>query len=437
MSLGNVIQKGLRLVAIEQETRSSRKMMSRKRLIPFLVILISGLTGALQETVPAVQRAAESAPAAPIVIPFELVTRHILIKVRINNSDPLSFIFDTGDKVAIVDLERARSLGLNLQGEVNVGGAGPGTLRGSYVREASLSVVGVEGTKQPVVLAIPLQAMQSRFGHDIDGIIGGDFIKQFVVEVDYPARVLRLRDRDKFVYSGSGEIVPMNLNSGGHPIISAEVTVTGRPAIKGKFIVDLGSGFSLALHSPFVEQQGLLESTPKTIKALGGGGAGGRVSGRTGRVAELKIGKFQIENPLTLFSQDKAGAFASSELQGNIGQMILSKFTVLLDYARDRIILEPNASLKEPIVPALGGLRLVAEGADYKTFRVEELVDDSPATEAGLQKDDIILVVDRLPTSGMSLSTLIETLNQPVPHRLSVSRAGKTLQIALTPRRII
>ena len=408
--------------------------MNRKRLIPFLVILISGLTGALQETVPAVQRAAEP---APLVIPFELVTRHILIKVRINNSDPLWFIFDTGDKVAIVDLERARSLGLNLQGEINVGGAGPGTLRGSYVRDASLSVVGVEGNKQPVVLALPLQAMQSRFGHDIDGIIGGDFIKQFVVEVDYPARVLRLRDKDRFVYSGSGEIVPMNLNSGGHPIISAEVTVTGRPAIKGKFIVDLGSGFSLALHSPFVEQEGLLESRPKTIQALGGGGAGGRVSGRTGRVAELKIGKFQIENPLTLFSQDKAGAFASSELQGNIGQMILSKFTVLLDYGRDRIILEPNASLKEPIVPALGGLRLVAEGADYKTFRVEELVDDSPAIEAGLQKDDIILGVDQLPTSGMTLSTLIETLNKAVPHKLSVSRAGKTLQITLTPRRLI
>src|SRR6185295_1761962 len=130
-----LFRKGCALLRSSNGTRSSRKMMSRKRLIPFLVILISGLTGALQQAVPAVQRAAEPAPAAPVVIPFELVTRHILIKVRINNSDPLSFIFDTGDKVAIVDLERARSLGLNLQGEVNVGGAGPGTFRGSYVRE--------------------------------------------------------------------------------------------------------------------------------------------------------------------------------------------------------------------------------------------------------------------------------------------------------------
>jgi hypothetical protein len=410
------------------------KSKIQNRFIPLFVILVGAATAALHETVPAVQRPAE--PAA-VVIPFELVTRHILIKVRINNSDPLWFIFDTGDKVAIIDLERAKSLGLNLQGEVNVGGAGPGTLRGSHVRDAFLSVVGLEGSRQPVVMAVPLQSMQSKFGHDIDGIIGGDFIKQFVVEVDYPARVLRLHDKDKFAYSGSGEIIPINLNSGGHPFISAEVTVTGRPAMKGKFLIDLGSGASLALHSPFVEQQGLLQTTQKTIKSLGGGGAGGRVAGRTGRIVELRIGKFQIENPLTLFSQDKAGAFASSESQGNIGQQILSKFTVLLDYGRDRIILEPNASFKDPIVPALSGLRLVAEGADYKTFRVEELIEDSPATEAGIQKDDIILMVDQLPTSGTTLSTLIEALNRPVPHKLSVSRAGKTLQLTLTPRRLI
>ena len=410
-------------------------MGSRRRiLIPLVAVLAFSVTGALPQIVSALPRGAE--PTA-VVIPFELVTRHILIKVRINNSDPLWFIFDTGDKVAIVDLERAKSLGLNLQGAVNVGGAGPGTLRGSYVRDASLGVVGLEGNNQPVVMAIPLQSMQSKFGHDIDGIIGADFIKRFVVEVDYPARVLRLHDRDKFEYSGPGETIPTNLNSGGHPIISADVTVAGRPPLKAKFVIDVGSGGSLVLHRPFVEQEGLLEPGPKTIKSLGGGGAGGKVTGRSGRITELRIGTFKIENPLTLFSQDQAGAFASSEIQGNIGQQILSKFKVLLDYSRGRIILEANASLRDPIAPVAIGARLVGEGTDYRTFRVEELLEDSPASEAGLQKDDIILSVDQRATSELTLSKLIETLEKPVPHKLSVSRAGKTVQITLTPRRLI
>ncbi|MEK6410063.1 MAG: aspartyl protease family protein [Acidobacteriota bacterium] len=380
------------------------------------------------------QRAAES---GPVVIPFELVTRHILIRVRINNSDPLWFIFDTGDKVAIVDSGRARSLGLNLQGEINVGGAGAGTLKGSYVRDASLSVMGLEGNPQPVVLAVPLEGLEPRFGHDIDGIIGADFIKQFVVEVDYPARVLRLHDKNKFAYTGSGEILPLTFIHGGHPIMDAEVTVTGRPAIKGRFVLDFGSGASLALHRPFVEQENLPGPSQKTIRTMGGGGVGGKVTGRSGRIASLRIGKFQIDNPLALFSEDKSGAFASSQIQGNIGAQILSKFKVLLDYDRNRIIFEPNASFKDPIGSASSGLRFIAEGSDYKTFRVEELLEDSPATEAGIQQDDVVVAVDGRPAAELTLSSLHELFEKPVPRKLSVRRKGQTLQITLTPRRLI
>ncbi len=408
--------------------------MNRRRLITLLLTLACGFAGASHQIVPAAQKTAEP---GPVVIPFELVTRHILIRVRINNSAPLWFIFDTGDKVAIVDLGRAKSLGLNLRGETNVGGAGAGTLKGSYVRDASLNVVGVEGNPQPVVLAIPLDGLQPRFGHDIDGIIGADFIKQFVVEVDYPARVLRLHDKDKFVYSGSGEIIPLTFINGGHPIIDAEITVTGRSAIKGRFVIDIGSGGSLALNRPFVEKENLPGPSQKTLRAMGGGGVGGKVTGRTGRVAELRIGKLQIDNPLTLFSEDKSGVFASSELQGNIGAMILSKFRVLLDYGHNRIILEPNASFKDQIGPASSGLRLIAEGSDYRRFRVEELLEDSPATEAGLQVGDLVLAVDGHPASELTLSWLHETFEKPAPHKLTVRRAEQTLQITLTPRRLI
>ena len=408
--------------------------MRRKKLINLFLILICGGVRASDQLVTIPQKVADPAPA---VIPFELLTRHILIKTRINNSEPLWFILDTGDKVAIVDIERAKSLGLNLQGEIRVGGAGPGTLKGSTVRDASLTVVGVEGNKQPVVLAIPLDGLEPKFGHDIDGIIGGDFIKQFVLEIDYPARVLRLYDKDKFTYSGSGEIIPARFNSAGHPFIDAEVTVTGRPPIKAKFVIDIGSGGSLALHRPFVEQESLLATAKKTVRAIVGGGAGGRVTGRVGRIEALKIGTFQIENPVTLFSEDKSGAFASSELQGNIGGQILSKFKVIFDYSRARMILEPNSSFNDLIGPVSTGVRFIADGSDYKTFRVEELLEDSPATEAGLQPGDVVVSVDGRPSAEFTLSTLNETLEKPTPHKLSVRRREETLQITLTPRKLI
>src|ERR1700730_2107098 len=173
--------------------------MNYRRLKALAFVLFCAAAASPRAVVPAVQRLAHP---IPVVIPFELVNRHIMIKVRINKSAPLSFILDTGDKFAISHLARAKALGLNLQGEINVGGAGAGTLKGSFVRDASLAVLGLEGNTEPVVLTIPLDNLEPKLGHDADGIIGSDFMKKFVVEIDYPSRVLMLHDKDQFAYSG-------------------------------------------------------------------------------------------------------------------------------------------------------------------------------------------------------------------------------------------
>ena len=65
----------------------------------------------------------------------------------------------------------------------------------------------------------------------------------------------------------------------------------------------------------------------------------GRATDKSAAYALCKLVKFTIENPLTLFSEDKAGAMATSQLVGNIGQLIAGKFKVFLDYNHTRIIL--------------------------------------------------------------------------------------------------
>jgi len=406
--------------------------MKRKPLLAFALIILS-LTAAAS----AGARVAPKPAAAPISIPFELITRHIVVKVRINNSRPLSFIFDTGDKVAIVDLARAQELGLDLHGEVHVGGAGSGKLSGSLVRGATWTLPGLEGFAQPVSLALPFDRLASRFGHDFDGIIGSDFIKQYVVEIDYQTRVLKLHNKDAFTYSGKGESIPIRLNSQGHPIIEADVTPVGSEPIRGRFVLDIGSGNSLALHSPFVADHGLLNSNLKTIRAIGAGGAGGQTVGRVGRAAELKIGSFKIANPTVLFSEDKAGAFANRELAGNIGQQIASKFKVFLDYGRERIILEPTATFNEPFERAQSGMALAAEGKDFNIFRIVEVLEDSPASEIGLQRNDVLLKVNGKPASEFTITKLGELFEKPAAYQITIQRGDQTLQVTLTTRKLV
>lgn len=406
--------------------------MNRKPLLAFALLILSFASAA-----PLSVRVAPKPAAAPISIPFELVTRHVVVKVRINNSRPLSFVFDTGDKVAIVDLARAQELGLDLHGEVHVGGAGSGKLTGSLVRGAIWTLPGLEGFSQPVALALPFDRLASRFGHDFDGIIGSDFIRQYVVEIDYQARVLKLHNKDTFTYSGTGENIPIRLDSQGHPIIEADVTPIGSAPIKGKFVVDIGSGNSLALHSPFVADHDLLKSNLKTIRAIGAGGAGGQTFGRVGRVAELRIGSFKISNPTVHFSEDKAGAFANRALAGNIGQQIASKFKVFLDYGRERIILEPASTFNDPFERAQSGMALAAEGKDFNIFRIVEVLEDSPASEIGLQRNDLLLKVNGKPASEFTITKLGELFEKPAAYNITIQRGDQTMQVTLTTRKLV
>ena len=146
---------------------------------------------------------------------------------------------------------------------------------------------------------------------------------------------------------------------------------------------------------------------------------------------------FRIGNPITMFSQDKKGAFASAALQGNIGAQILNKFKLFLDYGRFRIIFEPNATFADPFDRAVSGLRVQAEGKDYRTFRIADVLEDSPATEAGLKSNDIITAIDGKPIVELTLTELNEMFERSVSYKLTVLRGEQTLNVKLTPRRLV
>jgi hypothetical protein len=383
-------------------------------------------------------RATEPGAARSVSIPFETAaTRHILLKVSVNKSRPLSFVLDTGAYRAIIRLDAARQLGLSLEGRVTSAGAGPGAQVGSRVRDARWSLVGVESFAQPLELALPLPELPSAAGRDIDGIIGGEFIRQFVVEIDYQARTITLHDRDGFTYSGAGETLPIDFNADGHPVVTARVTPLGGRPLERRFMLDTGSGLALALHSPFVVEQNLLGPQSKTIRAVGGSGAGGRTAGRLGRIAALQIGSFIIDSPIAMFSEDKAGAFANPLLAGNIGAQIASRFRLILDYGRKRMILEPAPTLAQPFDRAFSGIALRAYGPDYRTFRVREVLEDSPAAEAGIVEDDVIEAIDDATADRLTLSAINELLEKPARYRLTIRRGERIIETTLTPKRLI
>ena len=110
---------------------------------------------------------------------------------------------------------------------------------------------------------------------------------------------------------------------------------------------------------------------------------------------------------------------------------------MFLDYGRKRLILEPSATLADPFDRAFSGISLRAEGSDYRTFRVHEVLEQSPATEAGILEGDIIVSINGRPAENFTLSSINEMLEKPALYVLTIRRSQETITVTLTPRKLV
>src|ERR1044072_6150525 len=142
-------------------------------------------------------------------VPIELAHDLIVLKVRVNSSRPLHFVFDTGASISVIDPQSARPLGLRAKGKLKLDAAG-GSVQSGLIGPVSLSVPGVTVFNQTLA-TIDLDSMAPLFGYKIDGIIVHDFINSFVIEIDYPAGLMNLYETGSYEYPGTGESIPIEL----------------------------------------------------------------------------------------------------------------------------------------------------------------------------------------------------------------------------------
>jgi hypothetical protein len=348
----------------------------------------------------------------------------------------LEFILDTGAGGTSLDLNVARQLGVHLGQTFTVGGAGAGRVAGARVEDASVTLDG-SSIVQPVVTAIDLSRLPAREGHRMDGILGYDFIARYVLAIDYERSELRIYDRDRFHYDGSGMSVPVTLIDR-FPMIDVAIRLGERDTLRGGFVVDVGSSAALALTKPFVDENRLRDRVGPTIRRNGSGGVGGQTTSDFGRVTALSIGGIELARPITQLFGDSAGVMSrSGAWVGSIGGAILRRFTVLLDYERKRMIFEPNARIDEPFETDMSGAGFVTDDS-LSSIIVDNVAPGSPAAEAGLMHGDVILSVDGAPASHRLLAELRDRLRRPGERVvLMVRRGGETKRVEIVTRRMV
>jgi hypothetical protein len=119
-------------------------------------------------------------------------------------------------------------------------------------------------------------------------------------------------------------------------------------------------------------------------------GLGGKMSMRLTTVRELRLGPYKFRNVPTFLFDDEYNVTSYPFLGGLIGNDLLRRFNVILNYRKREIHITPNRAYNEPFDYAYTGL-----GVYYVGGRViiEDVVPGSPGEEAGFKPGDVILGV--------------------------------------------
>lgn len=370
-------------------------------------------------------------------IKFEITRNLIFVQTRSNDSEPLWFILDSGASTSVINEKLARSLGFKF-GKKNKINAIGGKIEYSLVKNIDLNVSGATLSKQTLA-AIDLSVLEPKFGRSINGILGSEFFKRFVVKIDYANQSLDLYEPADFRYDGNGEVIEFELESN-TPFIRVRLSPKDSEFVEGKFLVDTGAISTLYINKQFAETHGLQQSLEKTIPDLFTTQLGGEVDGRIGRMRKTAVANFLFENMIAHFPEEKSGngSLTSSTNDGIIGGGIFRRFTVILDYSRRHLILEPNKNFSEPFKYDQSGLELIADGADFKTIKVKKILENSPASEAGLRDGDMIVSIGGKAANEMSLDQIAKMLSQSEQeYGLTILRDSKIIKTDIKLRRLI
>ena len=119
-----------------------------------------------------------------------------------------------------------------------------------------------------------------------------------------------------------------------------------------------------------------------------------------------------------------------------IGGELLHRFTVIFDYSRQRMILEPNRHFRDGFVFDMfgGDLRFEQES---KGFRVSAVYKNSPASEAGLKESDLIATIDGQPVLSFSLDQVRRMFAQEKEYSLGIRRGSDMIQVKVKLRKLL
>jgi len=360
-----------------------------------------------------------------VQIPIEVYNNLVVVPVVINQALPLKFIIDTGVRTTILTQKTFADI-LNMTYSRKYVITGPGEQKSieAYVtNNVMIQLPGVTGRGHAMlVLEQDFLELRNYLGVDVHGILGYELFSRFIVKIDYQKKLLTLTQSGKFRPGKHFEALPIKIEDT-KPYIHIPIVFQNGTQITAKLMVDSGASHGMLLEP---ESDVRIRAPENAVSSVIGIGIGGEIMGKVGRVSSVEIGKYKLMDVLSNFPDPNSYIdtlkLGTTLRNGAIGGEILSRFTVVFDFPKERIFLKKNGAYRKGFYYNLSGLTIKAKGSRLTVFEITDVRKASPGDTAGLQRGDVVSILNGYHSADLSLNIVNGILN---------SRPGKKIRLVI------
>ncbi|MEP6673548.1 MAG: aspartyl protease family protein [Ferruginibacter sp.] len=346
----------------------------------------------------------------------------MILEARLGNiPDTLNFILDTGSGGISLDSSTCAELKISTTpSDTTITGIA-GIHKVPFVFDQTLHLPGLDVNHLNFHVN-DYDILSSVYGEKIDGVIGYSFLSRYIVKLDFDSTDIEVYSKGDMRYpNGSHTLRPIFTTL---PIQWLHLKDARKKEFN--FYFDTGAGLCFLMSEQFAKDSSILLTRRKPVITQAEG-IGGRLQMRLTVIKQLKVGPYTFFNVPTYLYSDSFNVTSYPFVGGLIGNDLMRRFNMVLNYDRHEINIYPNSHYKEPFDYAYTGMGIYFENGKVM---VEDIIKDSPADKAGIKVSDVIIAVsNNFSNNIMQYKNLLQVPNEKI--KVVISRDHKPIIINL------
>ena len=352
----------------------------------------------------------------------------ILLKALFANyADTLNFILDTGSGGISLDSTTVEYFHITpTPSEMTILGIA-GARKVSFVYNQKLKLPGL--TVDSLNFHVNnYDILTSVYGEKIDGIIGYSVLSRYIFLINYDSLKVSIYSNGRLKYPRGGWLYEPILRT--LPVQAARIK--DAVATNSRFLFDIGAGLCLMLNKDFIEDSNFLDKK-RVLYAKEAEGVGGKIDMHLTVIKEMRIGPYRFRNIPVFVFDDTYNLTSYPYLSGIIGNDILRRFNLILNYTKREFYFMPNTHYLDGFDYAYSGVELYM--VDGKIL-LGDVANGSPAALAGLKEGDVVIGINNVLGQNMTqFKTALQGAGEKI--RMIISRNGELMEFSFKVKSIL